>query len=47
MADGKKTLKITKASEVTKEKVAEVNKILADIEAGKIKPQLFSLHIRI
>jgi hypothetical protein len=47
MPEDKKTLKITKASDVTKDKVAEINKILADIESGKIKPMVFSLHIRI
>jgi hypothetical protein len=47
MADDKKSLKITRASEVNKEKIAEINKILADIEAGRVKPQIFSLHIRI
>ena len=34
----KKSLKITRASDVTKEKIAEVNKILAEIESGKAKP---------
>jgi hypothetical protein len=43
----KKSLKITRASDVTKEKIAEVNKILAEIESGKAKPMVFSLHIRI
>ncbi|WP_157785825.1 hypothetical protein [Bradyrhizobium liaoningense] len=47
MNDTKKSLKITKADELTKEKIAEINKILADIEAGKIKPSLFSLHLKI
>ena len=49
MAEGKKSLKITKASDVTKEKIAEVNKILSDIHsnASKPHPQVFSLHIRI
>jgi hypothetical protein len=43
----KKSLKISKASDVTKDKIAEVNKILAEIESGKVKPMVFSLHIRI
>lgn len=43
----KKSLKITKPSDLTDEKIAEVNKILADIQSGAIKPSLFSLHLKI
>ena len=43
----KKTLHIKNASDLTKEKIAEVNKVLSDIHSGKAKPMVFSLHLRI
>lgn len=47
MADPKLMKIEVKTDQLDQKKLEEINKILADIVAGKIKPTLFSLHLKV